>query len=71
MRSDMGDAGAFQYAEVFAQQRNNDAAISALEQGWAARDPGLAFINVDVMLDPLRSDPRFQQIVKRLNFPVA
>jgi hypothetical protein len=26
-------------------------------------------IRVDPLLDPLRSDPRFQTIIKRMNFP--
>jgi tetratricopeptide (TPR) repeat protein len=69
MQREMGDAGYFQYAEVFAQQGRNDEAIAALEHAWTARDAGLPFANVDVLLDPVRKDPRFQAIIKRLDFP--
>ena len=69
MRADMGDAGYFQYAEVFAQQGRKDEALRALERGWNTRDTGMPFINVDVLLDPIRDDPRFRNIVAQLNFP--
>ena len=69
MRNEMRDAGNFQYAEVFAQDGQTNEAIAALERAWRARDPGLAFMNVDALLDPVRTDPRFQAIAARLNFP--
>jgi len=69
MQRDMGDAGYFQYAEVFAQQGRLDQAVDVLTKALVARDPGLSFLRVDAMLDPLRTDPRFEAIVKRLDFP--
>jgi serine/threonine-protein kinase len=69
MHGSMGDAGHFQYAEVFAQQGRTDEAIAALERAWAKRDPGLPFMNVDALLDPLRQDQRFQALRARLDFP--
>ena len=69
MRKAMGDSAHFQYAEVYAQQHRLDDAIRELEQAWSKRDPGLTFLQVDLMLDPLRNDPRFQDIVNRLDFP--
>lgn len=69
MHESMGDAGHFQYAEVFAQQRRADEAIAELERAWTARDPGLPFMNIDALLDPLRSDSRFEALISRLNFP--
>jgi TolB-like protein/Tfp pilus assembly protein PilF len=69
MQREMGDAGYFQYAEVFAQQGRIDEAIRALEHAWRARDAGLPFANVDALLDPLRKDRRFQEIIRRLDFP--
>jgi serine/threonine-protein kinase len=69
MQKSMGDAAYFQYAQVFAQQGRIDDAIAALEAGWRKRDSGLAFLQIDRMLDPLRKDARFQAIMKRLDFP--
>jgi hypothetical protein len=33
------------------------------------RDPGLADMNTDPFLDPLRQEPRFQAIERALRFP--
>jgi tetratricopeptide (TPR) repeat protein len=64
-----GDAGNYQQAEILAQLGRKDEAIATLQQALAARDPGLTEILVDAMLDPLRSEPRFQALVKKLDFP--
>ncbi len=69
MREAMGDSAHFQYAEVYAQQGRPDDAIRELEQAWSKRDPGLTYLQIDLMLEPLRDDPRFQDIVRRLDFP--
>lgn len=69
MQESMGDSGHFQYAEVYAQQGRRDEAIAALESAWQANDTGLTAIKVDPMLDPLRSDPRFSAVVRKLDFP--
>ena len=59
----------YQIAEVYAQQGRTDDAIAELEKALAARDPGLAQMQTDFLLDPVRKDPRFQAIVQRLGFP--
>lgn len=60
----------YQIAQVLAFQGRQTEAIAALENAWAARDAGLAFLQVDDNLDSLRGDPHFQAIIKRMNFPV-
>ena len=65
----MGDAASYQYAQIYADLGDKDRAIAALEHAWSVRDPGLFNVRVDPLLDPLRSDPRFQAIVRRMNFP--
>jgi hypothetical protein len=69
MHQSMGNGGNYQYAQVFAQQSRNDEAIAALQQAWAAADPGLTFLQIDPMFDPVRKDPRFQALIRRLDFP--
>ena len=69
MQSLVGDAASYQYAQIYSDLGDKDRAIAALEHAWSVRDPGLFNIRVDPLLDPLRSDPRFQTIIKRMNFP--
>lgn len=67
--AESGDAAYFQQAEILAQQGQQDAALSALEKAYRARDQGLTSILVDPLLDPLRPTTRFQALVKKLDFP--
>jgi tetratricopeptide (TPR) repeat protein len=66
-----GDAASYQYAEIYAQRGDKEGAFAALNRAWAIHDPGLTTLRVDPYLDPLRGDPRFQAMEKRLNFPAA
>ncbi len=61
-----GDTVHYQRAQIYAQAGERDKAIAALEAAWSARDSGLNSAPVDPLLDPLRGDPRFNAIVKRL-----
>ena len=44
-------------------------AISHLEQAAEERDGQMAWLKVAFVYDPLRSDPRFQALLRRMNFP--
>jgi hypothetical protein len=33
------------------------------------RDPGLEYLKIDPLVDPLRKEPRFQAIERELKFP--
>jgi hypothetical protein len=46
-----------------------DEAVSWLQKAFAARAGGTANLKCDPVFDPLRSDPDFQAIVKKMNFP--
>jgi serine/threonine-protein kinase len=64
-----GEGAYYQAAQILAQLGRKTEAIDALEKAYAVRDPGLTVTLVDPMLDPLRSDPRFKALFKRLDFP--
>src|SRR5260370_16970245 len=46
-----------------------DQAFASLEQGFAARDQWMLYLNVDPHLDNLRSDPRFKDLLRRVGLP--
>jgi tetratricopeptide (TPR) repeat protein len=64
-----GDAGAFQYATIYAQRGDKAKALEWLETALKLRDPGLISVKTEPLLDPLRQEPRFQAIERELKFP--
>ena len=49
--------------------RDKDQALLWLEKAYQAHSNDMSDLKVDPMVDPLRSDPRFQDIMRRMNFP--
>ena len=47
----------------------DEQAISWLQQAAEERDAMLPFLNTWPLVDPLRADPRFQALLRRMNFP--
>ena len=47
----------------------NDEALEWLERAYQDRNGWMVFLQVEPRLDPLRSDPRFQDLLRRMNFP--
>ena len=43
--------------------------IAWLEEAYRQRAPGLGGLKVDPLFDSLRSNPRFQDLLRRMNFP--
>jgi Flp pilus assembly protein TadD len=46
-----------------------DEAFARIEKALTARRGRLVWLRVDPWLDPLHSDPRFQEIIRRMNLP--
>ncbi len=46
-----------------------DDALEWLERAYLDRNPWMVYLQVEPRLDPLRSDPRFQDLLRRMNFP--
>jgi serine/threonine protein kinase/tetratricopeptide (TPR) repeat protein len=49
---------------------NKEEALRALEKGYLERAGAMAYLAVDPLWDPLRSDPRFQNLLRRMNLPI-
>jgi TolB-like protein/Tfp pilus assembly protein PilF len=62
--------GRYEIALVYAGLGEKDEAFAWLEKSFAARDKGLTYLKIDPCLDPLRPDPRFQDLVKRVGLPL-
>src|SRR5436309_1151530 len=57
-------------ALLYLSLNNKDEALRWLEQGYEERDgSNICWINVDPLLDPLRGDPRFEALVKKVIAP--
>ena len=56
-------------AMMYGMLGENDRAFRWLEQGYRDRDPSFSGLNVDPCWDPLRSDPRFADLVRRVGLP--
>lgn len=54
------------FAELHGVLGENDLAFSRLEEAYRTRAPGLAALKSAANFDPLRSDPRFAEMVRRL-----
>jgi tetratricopeptide (TPR) repeat protein len=60
----------FIIATIYAGLGENEKAYAELETALQERDWRMsALLKVEPMLDPLRDDPRFKEMLKRLNLP--
>ena len=57
-------------ATRFASIGETEKALDALEQAYAEREAFMTVVKVDPRLDPLRDDPRFQNLLRRVGFPL-
>jgi adenylate cyclase len=69
LQSELKDASAYQYAEIYAQRGDLPKALDWLDVAYRVRDPGIGNLRVDVLVDPLRKEPRFQAMERKLNLP--
>ena len=64
-----GSASSYQLAELQAQRGEQDLAFAALADAVALPDPGMISLLNDPFLDPLRPDPRFAAIKRKIHYP--
>ncbi len=55
-------------AGIYTALNNFDQAITTLEKAYNAREIDMYFINNDPVFDPLRNEPRFKALMKKINF---
>ena len=57
------------FAWVYMGLGEKDKAFESLQKSYDERSIGMRAIKVDPMYDPLRSDPRFTDLLRRMNLP--
>jgi TolB-like protein/DNA-binding winged helix-turn-helix (wHTH) protein/tetratricopeptide (TPR) repeat protein len=56
-------------AAAYARLGNHEQTLAWLEEAYRQRATGLSSLKVDPFFDFLRSNPRFQDLLRRMNFP--
>lgn len=59
----------FLFARVYVALGEKERAIEWLEKGYENREETSAWLNSDPSFDPLRSEPRFKELVRRIGLP--
>jgi TolB-like protein/lipoprotein NlpI len=60
----------FYVAVIYAGLNEKDLAFACLEKAYTQHEQGFVVMNREPMFDPLRSDPRFADLLRRMNLPV-
>ena len=56
-------------ALVSAGLGDKDQALAWLDQAYAAGSINLIYLNVEPIFDSLRSNPRWKELIRRMNYP--
>jgi TolB-like protein/predicted Ser/Thr protein kinase len=64
-----GYSSAYKIAQLYADLGNKDQAFKWLGIAYQERDFNLIGLNTDFLLDPIRSDPRFADLVRKVGLP--
>lgn len=64
-----GYASAFQIALLYAESGDKDSAFRWLNTAYLERDTYLEGLKTEFQLDPIRSDPRFAELVRKVGLP--
>jgi TolB-like protein/Flp pilus assembly protein TadD len=64
-----GRVPTYHMAAIYAALGDNDKAFDWLEKAYEERSLWMVHLKVAPKLDPLRSDPRFHDLLRRMNFP--
>lgn len=67
--SNLAYVPAIRIALLYAHAGEKDRALEWLEKAYEEREPFMVYLGVDLQWDSLRDDPRFQDLLRRMNFP--
>jgi adenylate cyclase len=59
----------WQIATLYTRAGMNKEAIDWLEKAYQAHDANMPYISVDPIFDPLRNEPQFQDLLRRMKLP--
>ena len=68
-RSRQSYVPAYNFAEIYIGLGDKEQALASLEKAYADRSMLITFIQVDPQFDSLRSDPRFEDLLRRVGLP--
>src|SRR5882672_9816887 len=57
-------------AKAYLDLGQKDKALAELNKAYEVRLSSLCWLKVEPQMDPLRSDPRYQQLLRKMNFPL-
>jgi tetratricopeptide (TPR) repeat protein len=60
---------AYYIASIYAALDEKNQAFAWLQRAYDERDPQISLLLLDQFIDPLRSDPRFDALVRQIGFP--
>ena len=64
-----GHSSPYRIAELYADLGDQDHAFAWLNTAYQERDYFLIGLKTDFLLDPIRSDPRFAELIQKVGFP--
>jgi TolB-like protein len=57
-------------AQLYKRAGATNQAVEWLEKAFEAHDPNISYVGVNPIFDDLRGDPRFQNLLRRMNLPM-
>jgi serine/threonine-protein kinase len=70
-RARKGYVNSFEIALLYAMAGENAHAFEWLEKSLEERSPHMPYLDAYIELEPLRSDPRFQELLHKMNLPTG
>ncbi len=61
----------WQIGTLYTRAGKNDESLEWLEKAYEAHDSNMPYISVDPIFDNLRDNPRFQDLLRRMNLPLG